>query len=82
MCERGRGGDGPEGLLEGGNMGTEADYYAWVKVTPNTKVTEYSVPVVSVWVLEHHHTTTITLCRHVDRSKIYKRYPILQSITR
>ena len=27
----------------------------WEKVAPNIEGTEYSVPVVSVWVLERHH---------------------------
>ena len=39
------GGEVPVGLSEGGNRGTEEYYLSWGKVAPNTKVTEYSVPV-------------------------------------
>ena len=53
--------EGPGGLSEGGNRGTEADYCGWGKVAPNIKGTEYSSPVGSVWGLEHHHPTMITL---------------------
>ena len=49
--------------------GTKAVYCGWVKVAPNTKGAESSVPVASVWVLEHHHPTMILIWGHVDRSK-------------
>ena len=53
----------------GGDRRTEADDCVWGTVAPNNKGTESSVPVVSVWGLEHHHPTMSTLWGHVDRSK-------------
>ena len=43
---------------------TKAGYCSCVKVAPNIKGTEYSVPVASVQALEPHHPTMITLCCH------------------
>ena len=63
------GGEGPGGLSEGGNRGTEADYCGWGTVAPNIKGTESSVPVASVRGLEQHHPTMSTLWGHRDRSK-------------
>ena len=44
--------------------GAEADYCSWGTVSPNIKGAESSVPVSSVWGLEHHHPTMIILRGH------------------
>ena len=48
-ARRRKGGEGPGGISEGGDRGTEADYYDWVTVAPPIKGTESSVPVTYVW---------------------------------
>ena len=77
----GGGGEEPGRLLEGGNRGAEADYCGSGTVEPNLKGTEYSVPVASVWVLEHHHPTMSKLWEHGYRSKIKEERKILKYVT-
>ena len=64
------GGGGSVGISEGVNRGTEADYCGWEIVAPNIKGIEYSAPIASVWLLEHHHPTMSTLWGHRYPSKI------------